>query len=415
MTMDAPIPTPLKTRRTPGVAGEVFTTTTTAMDGHKKSGGGRRRRRKGSRSSRVKARTLLAVVALVLIGMLAMMVHINLSIFRQHKTERDGRQHIKDVFSKAGIKLSEAQLNEFPTWGEIREEAGDAPIIVGLETCEVFRNSIPPVNRSIGSLGMFNSGTNLVTKLVKQNCIIPERVDYYGWKPDFDKYHMGPLEAHGMRWQVPWGKHTAGIYREVHKAEPPEHTIPTESVIPVITVRHPYRWMRSMCSHPYSAKWPHNQRDSCPHVANDNGDAVPLTIKYAQNRTNNHDSLVHLWNDWYGQYYRHNDNINASLKAISAKYPRLMVRFEDLVFHSFAVTKTICHCAGGELRTDQPFDYIQETAKEGPGHGKDRTGMMDAWIKYSKPPDPFRRDADNDFAKAQLDEELLDVFHYRLP
>ena len=92
-----------------------------------------------------------------------------------------------------------------------------------------------------------------------------------------------------------------------------------------------------------------------------------------------------------------------------------MVRFEDLVFHSFAVTKTICHCAGGELRTDQPFDYIQETAKEGPGHGKDRTGMMDAWIKYSKPPDPFRRDADNDFAKAQLDEELLDVFHYRLP
>ena len=180
MTMDAPIPTPLKTRRTPGVAGEVFTTTTTAMDGHKKSGGGRRRRRKGSRSSRVKARTLLAVVALVLIGMLAMMVHINLSIFRQHKTERDGRQHIKDVFSKAGIKLSEAQLNEFPTWGEIREEVGDAPIIVGLETCEVFRNSIPPVNRSIGSLGMFNSGTNLVTKLVKQNCIIPERVDYYG-------------------------------------------------------------------------------------------------------------------------------------------------------------------------------------------------------------------------------------------
>ena len=68
------------------------------------------------------------------------------------------------------------------------------PIIVGLETCVDFRPMIPAVNRSLGSLGMFNSGTNLVTKLIKENCTIPKRVAHYGWKVDFDKYNMGPLE-----------------------------------------------------------------------------------------------------------------------------------------------------------------------------------------------------------------------------
>ena len=329
--------------------------------------------------------------------------------------EEGGRERVKAIFKDAGIELTRKQLLRLPSWSQIEQYIGAEPIIVGLETCADFRRMIPAVNRSLGSLGMFNSGTNLVTKLIKENCKIPERIAYYGWKVDFDKYNMGPLEAHGMRWQVPWGKHTAAKYREIHKAEPPIHTIPTESVMPVITVRHPYHWMRSMCKHPYSAKWDHNQRLKCPHLATKPEHPVPLTIKYAMNRTDQHTSLAHLWNDWYGDYYHHNDNHNASLRSLSSKYPRLMVRFEDLVFHSYNVTVQVCHCVGGEIRSDRPFQYIQDTAKEGPGHGKDRTDMLEAWIRYSQPVEPFLPKFDNLYAQNHLDPQLMDVFHYQHP
>ena len=63
----------------------------------------------------------------------------------------------------------------------------------------------------------------------------------------------------------------------------------------------------------------------------------------------------------------------------------LQERFEDLIFHAKNLTHQICECAGGKVRTDQPFQYIVESAKDGPGHGSVRTGMVAAWIKYGKP------------------------------
>ena len=39
--------------------------------------------------------------------------------------------------------------------------------------------------------------------------------------------------------------------------------------------------------------------------------------------------LVHLWNDWYTEY-------------LEASYPRLLVRFEDLIFYPQQTTNLIC-------------------------------------------------------------------------
>jgi len=138
-------------------------------------------------------------------------------------------QHILTIFKAAGITLDQESMAELPTWAQIRDHIGDAPTIYGLDTCAHFRSTIPAVERNLGCSGMFNSGTNLVTQLLKQNCQIPERVERYG-------IHA-TRKAHGIRWQVPWGKHTHAKYQKEHLTEK-ARSIREETGLPVITVRH---------------------------------------------------------------------------------------------------------------------------------------------------------------------------------
>jgi hypothetical protein len=321
---------------------------------------------------------------------------------------QEGRERIIAIFADAGVVLDNATLQSLPTWDDIVHNIGDAPRIYGLQHCERYRASIPPVQRNVACCGMFNSGTNLVMRLLKENCKIPERIDYYGWNGTFEAWGMGPADAHGMRWQVPWGKHTAAKYRNDHTTKRAAQIV-KETVLPVVTIRHPYVWMKSMCKNSYTAKWPRGKRGNlCPHLVWDATSMTPtnLTVQYG-NYEDVFDSLAHLWNGWYHQYWK------------EADYPFLLVRFEDLIFHAKNVTTQICHCAGGTIRTDRPFFYIVESAKAGPGHGRkeDRTGMIQAWIRYGNAL-PVRGGfgkLDYKAARKFLDRELMDTFGYQHP
>jgi len=46
---------------------------------------------------------------------------------------------------------------ELPTLKEIQQMYGKRPKIIGLETCEEFRSSVPPERRLMGPAGLFNS------------------------------------------------------------------------------------------------------------------------------------------------------------------------------------------------------------------------------------------------------------------
>ena len=111
---------------------------------------------------------------------------------------------------------------------------------------------------------MFNSGINLLMRLLKESCKIPERVAYYGWNDTFDRWGMGPGDAHGMRWPFPWGKHTAAKYRTVHSTDKASN-MEIDTVLPIVTIRNPYVWMSCMCKHPYTAQWAHPP-NRCPHL-----------------------------------------------------------------------------------------------------------------------------------------------------
>lgn len=319
---------------------------------------------------------------------------------------KEGQEIIIAIFKDAGISLTNATLASLPSWNNVVAQIGEAPKIYGLDRCEKYRLAVPAVDRNVGCCGMFNSGTNLVTRLLKENCKIPERIDHYGWNGTFEKWGMGPADSHGMRWQVPWGKHTAAKYREVHATKKADN-IDKDSLLPIVTIRNPYVWMSSMCKNGYTTKWQHSSR-KCPHLVNNAKSMKPtnLTVKYGDFE-DVFDSLAHLWNGWYQQYWK------------DAAYPFLMVRFEDLIFHARNVTTQICHCAGGVIRTDRPFFHIVKSAKDGPGHGKkeDRTDMVTAWIKYGNPL-PVRGDfskVDYKAARKFLNGELMQLFGYQHP
>lgn len=97
---------------------------------------------------------------------------------------------------------------------------------------------------------------------------------------------------------------------------------------------------------------------------------------------NSYDSLAHMWLEWYQPYF---------LDSRYNQTPRLMVRHEDLVYRPEKVISKICDCVGGtnmmNKNWSEPggFEYEEESANRGGGHGKHRSGLLTAVIKYGQP------------------------------
>jgi len=246
---------------------------------------------------------------------------------------------------------------------------------------------------------------------------MPERMKKYGNR------------QRGIRWQVPWGKHNPpSEYRGARQTYKEEDYLP-ENVMPAVTIKDPYAWMGSMCRHTYGGHWRHFP-EHCPNLipnqvdidnANSivingvegvdhktlrfdpNAKTVPMRIDYKSTSVH-HDSMAHFWNGWYSEYF-------------DADFPRLIVRFEDLVFHGKEVTETVCKCAGGEVNSGG-FKYITESAKRGPGqHGAERTGLLSAILKYGNDKDRYNGFTKDDlqFAHKTLDRKMIEFFKYNDP
>jgi hypothetical protein len=86
-----------------------------------------------------------------------------ISISSSTSKESGGDENVLEYFKDAGLKLHHEDLQNLPTWKEVESLIGKEPVILGLESCEIFRKTIPPLRRMLGASGMFNSGTNLVS------------------------------------------------------------------------------------------------------------------------------------------------------------------------------------------------------------------------------------------------------------
>ena len=161
--------------------------------------------------------------------------------------------------------------------------------------------------------------------------------------------------------------------------------------------------MSSMCRHPYAARWVHNKHQ-CPNLVPNSNRPNPVNVPYRQDKPGNYDSLVGLWNDWYSDYL-----------AISS-FPRLIIRYEDLLFHLEEVMTEVCHCGGGELiNNENGIVLISENAKA--SHKNGSNGLLGAMSRYgsdSKRTETFL-DTDLTFAKDHLNKNLMDLFSYSYP
>ena len=96
-----------------------------------------------------------------------------------------------------------------------------------------------------------------------------------------------------------------------------------------------------------------------------------------------------------------------------------MVRFEDLVFRQYEITRTICSCAGGDTKQKHEFKYCVKSAKQGPGHGTndEKTDMVHAWIKYGKRKVAKSGYNDQDWEASLkfISRDLMDKLNYKYP
>jgi hypothetical protein len=155
-----------------------------------------------------------------------------------------------DHFRRAGMDLDAASMRRLLTWSEIKLLIGMEAVVLGLDTHEDFREKVPPLKRMIGSAGIFNSGTNLVswTSLVVAVA---------------KKKHSRP---------VPNAFFQAIIQRNMGQK----------------------RWW-SVCPHLVYANSPSRVRMP-----------VPLEFKFSRHSLS-YKSLAHLWIEWYAEYWRNAD------------------------------------------------------------------------------------------------------------
>jgi len=317
------------------------------------------------------------------------------------------RRSLEEVLSRAGVEVDPELRRELPPAEEaewLYYGGGDGEaVVLGLDSCEKFRDTIKGEDRFIAVAGMFNTGTNLLSDLLVNNCYLPEKVQKFGEKKI------------GMRGQVPWGKHSPMSWRGHHVAEGGAGDVIQTDVLPAVVVKDPFTWMTSMCRHKYAANW-HHTEGHCPNLVpiydeekNDEmvqspeggqGKTIPVQVKYRETKVTKHESLAGLWNDWYQPW------------VYEATFPRIIVRFEDLLLRAEEVVTTVCHCGGGEMR--EAFQYDVDTAKHGIAH-KGANGMTSAIVRYTNATlrlEPYQ-ERDLRYADEALRPDLMETFGYR--
>ena len=321
-----------------------------------------------------------------------------------------GKNRFLQIFKEAKIKVDDESLQQLPTWSQVEALYGKGgPKILGLETCQAFRDSVPTESRLLGGAGLWNTGTNALREALIQNCKI-----------------FGPNQT--VEFQVPWGKHMPASVRETGHSAPQQAWIQLKNILPIVIVKDPLTWMQSMCKNPYRVSWFHTNNIHCPNLVpftenewkksknytstNDNPNlthSMTVTVKYPPPlyRTPlTWPSLAHLWSEWNRDYYQ------------VSHYPRLMIRYEDLLFRAPETIRQICDCAGGQIRPKHggKHAYHTESAKTQAGGHSSSTNLLSALIKYGNAQNRKKGMTPEDlaFAMEALDPELMGLFQYSL-
>ncbi len=89
-----------------------------------------------------------------------------------------GRERLVDIIHEAGIEdIDVASILSLPLDSAVNKLYGDTPVVLGLERCHEFRTNhfkFPQWDASLGTAGLFNTGTNPFAMYLEQNCKMPK-------------------------------------------------------------------------------------------------------------------------------------------------------------------------------------------------------------------------------------------------
>lgn len=305
---------------------------------------------------------------------------------------------VLQLLDEAGVdltSLNSTQLKQLPKWDNIESLYGDSVTIDGMEElCSTYRSKVAPDDRILAVAGMFNTGTNYLEALLN--------------------YNIKDMQQ-DILWQVPWGKHRMAYVKYNHTA-PEMDEYNKDNVLPIVVIRDPYAWMQSMCKSPYAAIWKHrkfhcpnliyskvdhHRYNQLPQFSNPDIPSFEVTVDFDDTTYENSvkfDSLADLWSQWYKLYF-------------DATYPRLIVRYEDLVFQPAKVLKEIATCVDAKVRPRLIFQL--NTSKQ---HGSG-TDFLKAISKTANAKVRLfnMTEEDFDFATKHLDSNLMTLFQYKHP
>jgi len=212
-----------------------------------------------------------------------------------------------------------------------------------------------------------------------------------------------PAGRHTL-WQAPWGKHNPLAWRGDHWA--PQFRAPNwqpalSTVFPAMIVKDCLTWMKSMCRNGYEASFKQHVQhrgDRCPSPV----DLTATTVRFQPTRVGKYQSLAHLWAEWNRAY------------VVNATFPRLIIRFEDLLFETERTVTTVCECVGGTMR--RPFrQQDQATKSERDGHRGPVNDRDKALKLYGSEEERYLHYTAEDLAfvaNALRPSGLVDLFHY---
>lgn len=381
-----------------------------------------------------------------------------------------GKEEILSILKKSGVEITNDLIERMPTLHNFTSMYGSSIKIIGLDTCKDFQNNISPLQSFVSPAGVYNTGTNLIYQLMKEHCVIQERVDAY------DKLHQSEErskteknnndEPSGVRIGIfddaPWGKHSPVSWRDDESYRPDEfkinqvfRNIQSKNVFPIVMIKDPYSWMGSMCRHNYGSQWlrsPHsclnlNEEYDRYDVVHDLTDPnrkirgkrnpllssslssrggikfnapqekkkkqrVGLIVEYSAaaddgrwRREVQYENLVDLWNIFYNDY-------------VNATFPRLIVRYEDLLLHADQVIPQVCDCVGGTLvNTEKNGIALSKDSVKDKRLFGETSNLVESLTRYGS---SKLRIAD--FSKGDLvytndaiSKELMEMFGYTFP
>ncbi|GAX28722.1 hypothetical protein FisN_25Lh228 [Fistulifera solaris] len=308
----------------------------------------------------------------------------------------DKKWALEILHSSDGIfQINSKICQNLPTQSEVSHLYGADPVVYGMETCEQFRKNVEQARDTLGRravptvrvAGLFNTGTNAMAISLARNL----QQNYELWN---DKVRSKFFRKREQLFNVPWEKHVPPRFRNENIVSQ-DQDIDLRLVLPVVMVRDPYWWMQSMCKQSYDISWRKRGENRCPNIVNKKG-INPVKANYQSKFLIEYDSLVHVWNEWNQEY-------------LEADFPRLMIRFEDQLFHGEQVMQLISNCSGIPLSDPYVYQF-----KESKNHGASNN-LVSAMSKYGNVRGrqlPFDV-KDLEYAKSTLDSTLLQIFGYQ--